>query len=282
MSVYIEPLIVQNLLLTYCIGATAYRFTRVKREWWRLLLTAMLGSAASLFYPLISLPAVLSAVLKIALGFALSAVLFAGKSGYLKGTAAFFIATFVFGGCVFFAGCLRYKSASDAFNKPLSVGFCTAVISAIVLYNLFRAVCSVYHRKTDLSATLCRYSLTFCGKEIDGNGFIDTGNRLYDSVSGLPVVVLGIKALIPFISDNELTSLLSGRADRVFKGARRLSCKSVSGVTDMWIVPSEKFEVYFDEGKNIVYDVMVGLSFSQLAGGESYNAILPALTESFT
>ena len=76
--------------------------------------------------------------------------------------------------------------------------------------------------------------------------------------------------------------LFSGRADRVFKGARRLSCKSVSGVTDMWIVPSEKFEVYFDEGKNIVYDVMVGLSFSQLAGGENYNAILPALTESFT
>ncbi len=281
MSVYIEPLIVQNLLLTYCVGATAYRFTKVKREWWRLLLAAMLGSAASLFYPLVSLPAVLSAVLKIALGFVLSAVLFAGKGGYIKGTAAFFIATFVFGGCVFFAGCLRYKSASDAFKKPLSVGFCTAVISAIILYNVFRALCTVYHRKTDLAATLCRYSLTFCGKEIDGNGFIDTGNRLYDALSGLPVVVLGIKALLPFLTDEEFAILLSGRADKVFEGARRLSCKSVSGTADMWIVPSEKFEVYFGEDKNIVYDVMVGLSFSQLSGGESYNAILPALTESF-
>ena len=118
------------------------------------------------------------------------------------------------------------------------------------------------------------------GRSIEGQGFIDTGNRLYDNLTGLPVVVIGIKTLMPYLNDEEISLLFTGHVENVFKNARKMSCKSVGGDSSIWLIEPEQFEVYSKDGENILYEVIIGLSFSSLSGEENYNAILPpAITE---
>lgn len=277
---YIESVAIQNFVLDYLIGASAYRFLCLRRSWWRLLLAAMVGCAASLFYPLLSLPVWASVLIKLGMGFVLSAVLFAGKCRYIKGITAFYVFTFVYGGCVLFIGCLRYGSFMRAMENPLSVRSWAVVAAAGVLYSVLRRLC-ISHRRAKAAAPLIyRYRMLLAGREISGNGFLDTGNRLYDSGAGLPVIVLGVKTLLPYLTEEETANLLTGHAEKVFAGARRMRCGSVGGGADLILVQPERFEVYLPSDKNILYDVTVGLSFAALSDGESYDMILhPALAD---
>ena len=270
----------QNLLLTYLIAATAYRLLRVKKDWVRLAFASMLGCAAALFYPFFSLPALWGVVLKLLLGIALAAVLFAGKRCYGKGLLALYAATFLFGGAVFALGCLRYKNAVAAMQKPLKMHWWVSVAAAVALYNALRGGITAYHRRADTNLRVYRYRCVLAGKEIEGNAFMDTGNRLYDGKTGLPVVVLGVKTLLPYLSDEQAAQLLTGHCERVFRGAHRIACGSAVGAGGLWVVAPERFEVYSQKSGNILLDVMVGLSFTALGGAEGYDALLhPAICE---
>ncbi len=281
MSVYIEPLIVQNLVLTYLIGATSYRLLRLQKDVARLALAAMTGCAASLFYPLLSWPVAAVIAVKLALGLLLGAELFVGKCRYWRGMGAFLAAALMFGGAVFAVGCLRFRSVLQAATTPLRVSWWACVAAALILYHAVRAAVVAYHRRADTSRLVYRYRCVLSGREVCGNGFLDTGNRLYDTRTGLPVVVLGLKNVLTALSDEQAAQLITGHVERVFAGARRIACGSVGGKSSMWVIAPEKFEVYTSADKNIVINVMVGLSYTALGGNDTYDAILhPAMGES--
>lgn len=280
MSVYIETYALQNFLLDWLIAASSYRFLKVKRDVWRFLLVASVGTVLAVFLPLVRLPKAAEISVKLALGTVLSFALFCGKVRFIKGLFAFYASTFLFGGCVLFAGTLVYGSLSAAVGKPLPIYFSVTVISSLVLYYAGKGLSTAIHRTRDSAESVLDYRMTVGGREFCGKGFMDTGNLLYDSRTGLPVVVIGVGTLAKELSDEELKLLLSGKADKVFKGARRMTCRSVGGKSFMWLIAPQKFEVYSDEDEHILYDVMVGLSFSRITRGERYDAILhPALME---
>lgn len=276
MVVYIEAVAIENLVVCYIVGAVSYRFLCVRHSWWRSLTAAMIGSVSAVFYPLFHMPTFAAVLCKVGFCFALSAILYAGKCNYVKGTLVFFICTFAFGGCVFFLGCLKYRSAKEAFNKPLSVAVWVVVAASFLLYYAARGLSVFFHRRRVTRRNLLRYKMIIGGRELEGYGFSDSGNRLYDIHSGLPVVVVGVGTVLPLLSDDEVTEILSGHAERVFAGARKMNCKSVGGVSQLILVQPDKFQVYYGSGVNIVYDVTVGLSFGKIAGSEEYNAILPS------
>ena len=280
MSVYIEPIAVQNLLLTYAIAATTYRILRLRKSWWRLLLAAMTGSAASVFYPLFRWPMYISVLLIAAVGALLSCILFAGKYTYWRGAAVFFSVTFAFGGCVYAVGWIRFGRAPNASQATFPAVFSVTCLSALAFYYAWKGLSVAVLRHRDTAPRVYRYRLYLAGRELDGNGFMDTGNRLYDPRSGLPVILLTVKTILPLLSEAETTALLTGHADRVFAGAHRLRCGGLGGRADIWVIEPEKFAVCFETDKNILCDVAIGLSFTDLGGKEGYDAILhPALWE---
>lgn len=276
MVVYVEAVALENLVICYLIGAVSYRFLCVRLSQWRLMTAAMLGSVSAVFYPLFSMPLFAAVLCKFGFCFALSALLYAGKCSYVKGTLVFFVCTFAFGGCVFFLGCLKYGSAKEGFGKPLGVAVWAAVAAAIVLFWVARGLSVFYHRRNSTRKNVLRYRTVIGGRELDGYGFLDSGNRLYDIRSGLPIVVVGVGAVFPLLSDEEITEILSGHVERVFAGARKMDCQSIGGSSQLILIQPDEFQVYYGSNENIVYDVTVGLSFGKVAGGDEYNAILPS------
>ncbi|MCI8487566.1 MAG: hypothetical protein HFE36_02525 [Clostridia bacterium] len=280
MSVYIEPLLAENFILDYVIGAAAYKFLRLRSDKARLFLSALTGTVAALFYLMFSLSAIWQTLIKLCVGAAMCAILFFRKCGFVKGVAVFYAAAFIFGGCVFAVGYVIYGNAAEAMAKPLMPNaFITAGVSAAV-YVIVELFAVSFHRTRDLSETLYRYRLELAGAAIEGNGFLDTGNRLYDAKTGLPVIVIGFSTIMPYLCDSAVTEILTGHTDRVFKGARKMKCGGVCGYGELWLITPDKFQVYFGSDKNILYDVTVGLSLTFTRREKEFDAILhPALTE---
>ena len=109
---------------------------------------------------------------------------------------------------------------------------------------------------------------------------MDTGNRLYDVKSGLPVVILSAKSIVKKLSDSQVQSLVLGRGETLQKNARYLQISTVGGSNKILLLKPDEFRLYFEDGSNIIYDVAVGLTFSPLKDSEQYDAILhPSLME---
>lgn len=275
MSIYIEPLIIRNLLIAYCISASSYRFLRVKTDLFRIIIAICVGVAASVFYPLTSLSLPWILLIKTAVAATMCLILFAGKCKLVKAAAVFVLCVLTFGGCAYFAACIKYKDPKTALAKPCSIWLCLVLAASVAVYSLVKRLSVVYHKATDSCPYQCEYKVKLLGKEISGNGYIDTGNLLYDDKTGLPVTVISVKALAPYLSDFQFGKLFAGHADEVFAGARKLKCNGVTGEGEMWIVRPESFEVYFGNLSNIVLDVMVGLSFLPPVNKNDCSAILP-------
>lgn len=257
--------------MNYLISALSYRILKLKQDRCRIILVSATGCAAAFILPLLSLHTVFNAAFKLLLAIALSLILFMGKCNAVKGMFVFCTATFIFGGFVYALGFV---------NNYLVYGMLLSVTACFVLYNIIKLFSVSVARQRDSGNLIYKYKISLMGSEISGNGFMDTGNKLYDSRSGLPIIVISIKSLMPYLTDEAVCKIITGHTEKVFAGARKIKCNGIGSSSDLWLISPEKFEVYLSEDKNILYDVMVGLSFASVSNNGGYDAILhPALSE---
>ena len=279
MPVYIESLVCENLVMDYLIGALSYRFLRLSQDGVRLFFCAVAGAAFAVLFPLLPDHYALLAAYKLLTGALLAAILYAKKYRFFRGLIALWCAAFLFGGCLFALRLLCFRSVLEAFTRPLPFFVWLAVVAMLVFYRMLRRFLCTLGRRATIEAHSYRYSFTLEGRTVTGQGFLDTGNGLYDLTSGLPVVVVHLRAILPILSEEEALLVCTGHADRVF-GARRMACRTLGGAASLWLVRPQTFAVYFGEDGHIVKDVMVGLSFSAPTNREGYDAILhPSLIE---
>lgn len=274
MSAYIEFVIIDNFVITILIGAAAYRFLRVKICKMRLVLCGIIGTVMAVIYPFITLNNYILLAIKIVLGLVLSVVLFAKKYNFLKGFSVFMIITFMFGGLLIACGMMLYGNINDALTKPLGkIPLGVILGGAIILYVLIKKIFLRYHRLGDENSLIMDIKIEMCGKTITAKGFLDTGNKLYDVKTGLPVVIISAKTLLPYLEDSQIALLLGGRARELFynKDAHYLSYSALGNLNGKILVTiPDKFTFYYNNKVNIINDVMVGLSFSKI----NYQAIL--------
>ena len=279
MPVYIESLVCENLVMDYLIGALSYRFLRLRQDGVRLFFCAVTGATLAVLFPLLPSQPVLLAAYKIGSGVILAIILYAKKYRFLRGLVAVWCAAFLFGGCLFALRLLCFKSLLEAFKRPLPLYVWLTVSAMLIFYRLLRSFVCTGHRRKTLQANLFRYSITALDRTVTGEGFLDTGNGLYDAQSGLPVVVVHVRAFLPVLTEEETLLVCTGHADRVF-GARRMRCNGVGGEASLWLIRPQSFAVYLGSDGHIVKDVMVGLSFGVPTNREGYTAILhPSLWE---
>ena len=269
MVVYVEYVIIDNTVLTYCIALIAYRLAGMRPSRLRALFAALIGTGVALGYPFLS---AVWAIWLIKLGLAalLSLVLFAGKrrSGgqvrqVLRDGAYFMLSTAVFGGALFFVGYLYTGSARQALLSPVDfpVGLVVAA-GWLVFAAAKRLTVRVRRRRQTQTVALC---VEWRGRTADCEGILDTGNGVFDPQSGLPVAVLTARTTVRLLGDEQLTAFLLGRGD-----GRWLDASGAGGKQKILLIEDATISLYTGEDKNILYDVTPGLSLMR----SPYGAIL--------
>ncbi len=175
MTVYIEYVIIDNVIIDYLLLKATFVFTGFSSRKCRLFLCAFLGAIISLVFPLVEINGLILTSLKIMSGLLILLLANNYKSfnAFFRCTIVFFLLTFLSGGAV-----------TGLYNLlGISLGTESVVASVILPVYLVLKLLSktiIYLCKRVNVVKFCYdLELTHNGKSIKAKGFLDTGNNLY-------------------------------------------------------------------------------------------------------
>lgn len=192
MEVYIEYVIIDNLVMDYILLKQTAILLRKKINKLTIFFAALIGTFGAVVLPLLDIKQAYLFLLKIFLGALISfvAVKHLNFKDYLKYFNVFLLMTFVFGGAVIGAFYLlginiEDYGGKDIFILPVGIsflcGYALACITKLIVKKTFDTVI------TDKYRYKC---IIKCGKvALKVDGYFDSGNLLYDKKTGLPVAL---------------------------------------------------------------------------------------------
>jgi len=279
MAVYVEYVLIDNFVITalLCLISAYLCAYKVKRI--RVIGAAAVGTAVALFLPFVGN---LWALFAIRAGLcAVIVIIMAAPRrlrAVLKYGAVFLGMTFLFGGALFAAGYIIMGDVYAALTVPFADMPLGAVLggAAVVFWVARRMALHIKRARTE-SAFAAQAVFEVMGKTHKVRGFIDSGNGLYDTKTGLPVIVVGLKTFLNTFDPSGLIKVAGGEGEGVCKGARYIEVETVTGKDRLLLLPCDKFVLYPGDNPNTIYkafDVMVGVRANRGTVGANYDAIL--------
>lgn len=274
-TIYIDVLVVLNIYVTYCLMLSTSKLSGIVITKRRLFATSILGGIFSLII-LLNLTLTLQIISKFIMGAILIIVGFGikNKNRFLKVSIYFFTTNFLYGGVmlgvfiVFAPNIMAYKNGVVYFN----ITALNLVISTIVAYIIVNIIIRVLDKKVK-TEDIAIVKIKFLGREVMLTGLIDTGNKLNDIFTGLPVIVCeyeGVEDLFPsklkeYFQNTKITML----NDTSYATKIRLVPINVVGAKT--VLPAFKpDEVVIS---NEIKEVIVAVTNQKLTTGE-FNAII--------
>lgn len=239
MIVYVEYALAENFVVDLALLTASAKLLQRRICLWRSVLASLFGAGFAVIYPLLSLPAYASYLLKTAVG-ALMCLFADGRVKtknegyrYALNTVCFFLLTFAF------AGLLSYIPAW--LSPPL------VALSLAFIITLANAFCRAVYKKRALSRFLYDCTLYYADKTVEATGYLDSGNLA--KKNGLPVCFLSPDTLYALVGE----AVLSGGAV-----AEELAVSTLNGDKTYALYKGEirlqtlKKEVYFTASVNMV------------------------------
>lgn len=263
MEVYVEYVIIDNLLINALIIFLTSSLLKIKFNKINILLSSLLGTAFALIMPFITLNSYLMFVLKMVIGLAMVLVL---KKFTLKKFIITFITfvsiTFMMGGMCF--GIMYLFNIEFTLNGIMLYGFEFPMSLFLIcifgyLYLATKIIAVVRNERKTAKSTY-KIVLTCHGKEYPLTGFLDTGNMVYDN--GKPVIILGYRAFKKIFKNIELSSLITNRiSSKELEDAHYINMSSANNNSQMLVFQIAKLEITDTKETAVYNDINAGLSY---------------------
>lgn len=293
-TVYIDQVFLGNLVMNYIVLWAAGRLGRVYASFYRLLLAAAIGSIYSLltFVPgldqLFNLPFKLlfSLIMVIAAFAPLPWRVFAGCLGF------FYLASFSLGGMVLGFTYLLHTNTSlineieqipDVISKYFWPGCLLALFFTWLCYT---AGSWLLRKRLNQKRLRVPLIISLCGKRIEIEALLDTGNSLTDPLTGEPVIVVEYtalkEALPPAVEgffkekNSDFNSLLDALSGTPWVTRFRVIPYQSLGLEHGLLigVRPDSVEINQDGKKVLVNKVVVGIYYQRLHADSTYHALL--------
>ena len=263
MVVYVEYVLIDNFLIDYLLLKGTFSITNTKTTKTRLFICSGLGCVFALLYPLICKNNLIQLVVKLLFGLVL--VRFGIKDFCTRKlyvcSLVFLCYTFLVGGAIFGVG---YLTGID-FTTEFSIALLTMPV--FVVYKCCSMVIRYAYRKRHIVTRTYKVKVLFNRKSILADGFLDTGNLLYD---GDNPVILCTKSFAEkfFVSGGSIPKI------------KFISVETVNGISQKPSFKIEQLEILNEDKKNIFNNVtMCVVQDSAILDGEII--LHPKLMEGF-
>lgn len=194
MEVYIEYVIIDNLIINTLIMLAAVKTMHLRKCRWRIALSACFGTLAAIIYPWVPLRGVLLWLYKAAIALIMVAIVMRPLPlrRYFATVGIMVMYTFGAGGAALGIILLSGGNIVDSINlsyvSQVPVGVIMAALAGGIVYT-YRAA-ALYTARKNIAPHLRRVELMMGGKVWELQGYVDSGNMMFEPVSGLPVVVV--------------------------------------------------------------------------------------------
>lgn len=233
--IYIDILLFLNFYITYFLIVGTGCLLHLKIIFSRRLLSAGCGALSSLVIFVPQMPFILSAAVKLIFSSAivLTAFGFGGIGRFVKNTLLFFLVNCVYAGIMLglwlFSAPMGmvYNNGVSYFDLPMWV----IMLTTAAAYFILRAVRYFTDAKTALDK---KYEIEVTTEKgsVRLTAVPDSGNKLTDFFSGLPVIFCSIDKCGEICPDGVIGQLFSEEVTAEYvKGIRLIPCTTVSGGT---------------------------------------------------
>ncbi|MEG0777780.1 MAG: sigma-E processing peptidase SpoIIGA [Oscillospiraceae bacterium] len=275
-TVFVDDMFLLNLIINYFILLATAKLCAMPLRRWRFALAGALGALYSVLVLLPPLRFLASPITKLALGAFMTLIAFGNARRLLKPFIAFLAVSAAFGGAVFAASMLAGNAPGEGLyiNASLRV----LLLSFAACYLALTLVFNRLTKKRSRETVSVRISL--CGKTAEFKALRDTGNELYDPVSGLPVMVAGFQTASALLPENCTLALQKGAPEffetlmenAALRAKFRLVPYSAIG-QQAGLLPVFRPDLALINGQE-VKNILVGLSPTILCSDDEYSAII--------
>lgn len=291
MEVYLDMLILENLVMNYIILWVTGKLTRESMSQLRLLFGAVIGTVycAVMFFP--SLRFLYTFIFKVILSVVLVAVVFypLGFKKFLKTLAFFYLVSFAFGGAAF--GLFYFSNSGAILSNGVfylhNFSVMILVISTAIAYIVIKVSWSFVQAKVSKENMLILLNVELDNKSVNLKGLIDTANCLYDPITNNPVIVVelsAIKELLPYElqelfhkrKQDDLACIMGVIYNSSWINRFRLIPYNSLGKENGMLVgfKPDKINIESVNCNREVNNIVVGIYNKNLSRDNSYNALL--------
>ena len=211
MTIYLDIVIVENLIMDAIIIYATAIVLKVKIKHLRIIISSLIGAIYSVLSYISDLEIYNNLFLKIFLSIVMVYIAFSPQNikSLMKQILIFYLTSFLFGGVAF--ALIYVIKPQEILMKdglflgmyPLKTVFLGAIIATVILITAFKVVKSNITKKD----MMCNVSIELNNKTVNIKTMIDTGNMLKEPISGLPVIVVENTALYELIPKEILDNL---------------------------------------------------------------------------
>lgn len=206
-TVYIDVLFMVNFMIDILIVEATGAIVSVHTKYMRSLFSAFTGALYAVGMFFVKAAFVQSIVMKLLLSALMVLIAFGFKNGahFLKMWGSFFVVSFIFGGSLF--ALMNATGLGSRLNMIYSNGeiylnlpWRWVLLSASGTYFLIYIFGRIRKRRIALRAARRTLTIYTKGQKLETTAIIDTGNALFDPITGAPVIVCEkgeLKALLP-------------------------------------------------------------------------------------
>ncbi len=222
MTIYIDIIIVENLIMNYIILYATGLISKSKKSYLRMFLASLIGAIYATLEYVLKVNIYSNIILKTILSIIIVYVAFYPQNAkkMCKQLVLFYVTTFTFGGIATY---LIYvlkpqniiiKNGMYVGTYVLKVIFIGAIVGTIILAIAFKMAKNKLTKKD----MICKVKIKLNGKEETVEAMVDTGNMLKEPITGTPVVVVertSLYELLPKEILNNTESILGGDFEKI-------------------------------------------------------------------
>ena len=292
MYVYIEYLLIENIIINFIILYVTKGITRTETSKLRIFIASLVGS----LYTLVAFFPSLEFMVKFSIKFSISVLMIiltfnpAGLKLFLKQISVFYVISFAFAGAIIGIFYILNNNldltkfsfqSSDELMKFLVIGIIVAIL-------LIRYMLKFHQARINKEQYITNIVIGLNNKEVELLALIDTGNSLKEPISQMPVIIVEYDALQNILPklvrdmylhkkelDLEVMTYIMEKMNEDIK-FRLIPFKSIGNENGILIgFKPDSIKIYLDDGpKELKGDIIVAIYNDKLAEDEQYNGLL--------
>ena len=194
MTIYIDVVLIENLIMNYIILLATGLILKIKIKHIRLIIGSLLGAIYTIIGYMGILEIYSSFILKIILSIMIVYIAYYPQTlkKMWKELLFFYLTSFVFGG-VAFSLIYIVKPQEIIMKNGLFLGtypLKTVILGAIVAFVIIITAFKIIKSKISKKDLICEITVEIENKKIITKALIDTGNMLKEPITNTPVVVI--------------------------------------------------------------------------------------------
>lgn len=290
MTIYIDIVLIENLIMNYIILFTTAVVLKIKVNHIRLILASLLGAGYSIIAYMGIIKVYSSIILKIILSVLIIYIAFNPQNikKMCKDLLLFYLVSFVFGGAAF-ALIYIIKPQNILMKNGLFLGtytLKTVMLGAVVAFCIIIGAFAIIKNKISKKDMFCEIEILINQKKIKTKAMIDTGNMLKEPITNVHVIVVEhilLYSCMPKEILNNLKEIMGGDfknipcdiQEKYISKLKLIPFSSLGKQNGMLIgIRPEYVKVITDEQEKINKNVIIGIYEKSLTKKGEYQALI--------